>query len=209
MNSPQPDLLLTLQAIRLAGLANETAILDRVFASAEQLDKHLRSAAESGSIDRLEFADLGGFVLTESGRAQLKHLLAAEVAAAGAADVLGSVIAEFEKINGPFVETVSRWQLDQPPDSDLPALLAELDAFAGQLRQVLAPLTGKLPRFARYPAQFDQAVSKSKAEGFSWVTGVGKLSAHTVWAEVHADLLSTADRPRGQTRSASSAGDQK
>ena len=120
-------------------------------------------------------------------------------------------------INERFVEVVPRWQLRSTAPTQGPAgadeaeevdaLLTELEKLGRRLRSLLVELIAHLPRFGRYPAQYDAAVHRARTDGLGWVTGVGILSCHALWAELHQDLRSTAggDRPaepenRGERR---------
>lgn len=204
--------LLTLHAVRLAGLADEEAVLDRALLGDQRVREALQLASADGLVQHLTVGEHGGWVLTAGGSSHLGSLLAQEVDGADAHGVLAATLEEFEVINGPFVKRVARWQLrstsgvargfDSADDAAVAALLAGLAESGAELRRVLADLTPVLPRFGRYPAQFAAALERAHLEGLRWITGVGRLSCHTVWAEVHQDLLSSL----GRTRSTESAG---
>lgn len=198
--------LLTVHALRLAGFADEEGIADRALLPDHRIRRVLDDAARAGHARTMSFADAHGWILTESGRIHLASLLEAEVEEAGARTVLNAVIERFDAINGEFVETVSRWQLRSTASTGAPptgadaqafdALLSHLSAFGDELDIVLAALVSVLPRFGRYPVQYALAVRRAQDEGLRWVTGVGLLSCHLVWAELHQDLLSTLGRER-------------
>ncbi|MGM7666715.1 hypothetical protein [Microbacterium sp. A93] len=76
-------------------------------------------------------------------------------------------------------------------------MLRELNEQGESLGHLLEDLTHRLPRFTRYPRQFAAAVQKARASEDRWVAGVGILSCHTVWAELHQDLLASLGRARG------------
>lgn len=203
------DRLLTLHAVRLAGFADEEALADRALLPLEEIRIALEGAARDGELETMSFADARGWILTESGLSRLADLLEEEASAAEAQGVVARTVTAFEDpqgINARFVETVSQWQLQSTAPTQgstvadgkqgADALLAELAAFGGQLRLMLTELIEHLPRFGRYPAQYDLAVSRARAEGLGWVTGVGILSCHVVWAELHQDLRSTAGGDR-------------
>lgn len=207
--------LLSLQALRLAGFADVDAIADRALLPADEIRTVIDRATRAGLVEPLSFAEAHGWILTDTGRSHLSVLLAHDVDRAGAREVLTSATAEFERpagINARFIEKISIWQLrstssvQAPPDADadgaqeLDQLCAALIALGRELRSLLAPLIDCLPRFGRYPAQYDIAVRRARTEGLRWVTGVGVLSCHGVWAELHQDLRSSV----GEDRSAES-----
>ncbi|MGO1227969.1 hypothetical protein ACT3SQ_11150 [Brachybacterium sp. AOP42-C2-15] len=196
--------LLTLQALRLAGFADADVIADRALLPADEILTVIDQATRTGLVEPLSFAEAHGWILTDLGRAHLSVLLARDVDGAGAREVLSATSTEFERpagINARFVETVSMWQLRSTspvqavPDAEgareLEQLLTALTALGRELRSLLAPLLNCLPRFGRYPAQYDIAVGRARTEGLRWVTGVGVLSCHAVWAELHQDLRSS------------------
>ena len=189
--------LLALQSIRLAGVADEDAVLDRALIGEGKLQAAIAAAVTRGWIEHLEFADFGGWTITEDGRARLADLLAEELEAAGAGPVATAALAEFEVVNADFVARVGRWQLmDQGSAPDLGDFLGELARLGSGMRRSIGDLIAALPRFGRYPVQYDAAVERAGTEGLRWITGVGLLSAHVVWAELHQDLLSTLGRSR-------------
>ena len=201
----QPELLV-LQSVRLTGVADRDAIVDRAFVADAVLDRTLSRAEAAGHIERFTFGDSSGWIITESGSLRLATLLRAEAARGDAGRVLGATLDAFDPLNDRFVGTVSRWQLQSTSAAttgfgtsgtdDVAALLSSLSSMGGELRQVLAPLIVTLPRFGRYPAQFQAAIERARDDGLRWVTGVGLLSCHVLWAELHQDLLSSLGRDR-------------
>ncbi|WP_114855017.1 hypothetical protein [Brachybacterium sp. YJGR34] len=187
--------LLTLQALRLAGYADEEGVADRALLRAADLRAVLAAARDAGHVESMSVGGSSGWLPTEHGLEHLRGLLAAEADRDGGRPVLDTAAARFEEINGPFVETVSRWQLRSTAAGsaeDAPEeLLAPLGEHGAALRSVLADLVAIRPRFGRYPAQYDLALRRARTEGLGWVTGVGILSCHVVWAELHQDLLSS------------------
>ena len=67
-------------------------------------------------------------------------------------------------------------------------LLVELQGSLGDLEKRLVDV---LNRFAGYQARFASAIDRVRAGNLKWVTGVGIDSCHTVWMELHEDLLAT------------------
>lgn len=195
-----------LQAIRLAGMADRDAILDRAFVPDEMLDDLVTQAQVAEHVEWFSFGDSSGWIITEAGAARLAVLLRDETADRSALAVLEATLDAFEPLNTQFVETVSRWQLQSTsPEATgsatadpehIDALLTTLTSIEAGLREVLAELISVLPRFGRYPSQFTAALDRARREGLGWVTGIGLLSCHVVWAELHQDLLSSACRNR-------------
>lgn len=195
-----------LQAVRLAGVADTDAILDRTFLSDEALAGILAASDSRGAVEQFTFGDTSGWIITEAGSARLATLLSDEVAGHHATAVLEATLEAFEPLNDRFVGLVSRWQLESTSSAStgfgaadsaqVEELLSALTAVGLELRATLADLIRALPRFGRYPAQYAAAVDRARHDGLRWITGVGLLSCHVVWAELHQDLLSSLGRNR-------------
>ena len=198
--------LLVLQAVRLAGVADTDAVLDRTFLSDEAAARVLAEVDSLGAVEQFSFGDTSGWLITEAGSARLATLLSDEVASRDATAVLVATLDAFEPLNDRFVGLVSRWQLESTSSAstgfgstgtaEVDELLTSLTSVGADLRATLADLTRALPRFGRYPAQYAAAVDRARHDGLRWITGVGLLSCHVVWAELHQDLLSSLGRDR-------------
>lgn len=198
--------LMILQAVRLAGVADTDAVLDRAFVADKEVDQVLAEAEAGGLVEPFTFGDSTGWVITEAGSARLAELLRHEVARHDAGPTLETTLEAFEPLNGQFVGLVSTWQLQSTSatttgfgaasTSEVQGFLSSLSVLGSDLRTVLEGLVDVLPRFGRYPAQYASALERAGQDGLRWVTGVGLLSCHVVWAELHQDLLSTLGRSR-------------
>ena len=77
---------------------------------------------------------------------------------------------------------------DPAYDASVLAELAELDA---GVQPICAELAGAIDRFAVYGPRFDLALEKLRAGELEWFTKPVMESYHTVWFELHEDLLAT------------------
>lgn len=188
--------LLALQSLRLAGAADAERIADRSFLPADLIEDQLRAAQAAGQVEAVELGPSRFLVLTEPGRSRLRTLLADDLEAADARETLRAVLEDFEQgLNDEMVRAVSEWQRSAP-SAPQDELLGTLVRLGSGLQDVLGPLVAELPRFGRYPAQYGIALRRAQDGELLWIAGVGILSCHTVWAELHQDLLSTLDRER-------------
>lgn len=197
------DELLVLHAVRLAGFADDEAVTDRVDSPTVAIGDTLRDLTVRGLIEHMSFADTGGWILTEAGKLRDGELLALELQASGSGPVLRSTIEDFESsANARLVTVVTDWQLQSATERSDSAVevMRELTALADELTTLMTGLVEQLPRFGRYPRQFSAAVARARAGDHEWVAGVGRLSGHTVWAELHQDLLSSLGRGRSAER---------
>ncbi|OBK11557.1 hypothetical protein [Mycobacterium asiaticum] len=132
--------------------------------------------------------------ITPEGRARLSELLAAERQGIDAA-VLTAAYDEFRSVNTEFKALVTDWQLkDGQPnnhdDADYDAaVLARLDGVHRRVLPIIATVTEQLPRLAGYPVKLTAALKKVKAGENAWLTRPLIDSYHTVWFELHEELI--------------------
>ncbi|OBI87165.1 hypothetical protein [Mycobacterium asiaticum] len=170
-----PDLAATLAA---SSAADETAVAETV-----------RQLAATGLLVE------GPTVrITAEGRARLAELLTAERDGADAT-VLATKYAEFGLVNTDFKTLITDWQLrDGQPNSHDDAeydaaVLARLDAVHERVLPIIAAVTAQLPRLAGYPAKLSAALDKVKRGEIAWLTRPLIDSYHTVWFELHEELI--------------------
>lgn len=205
MSAPE---LLVLHAVRLAGMADDTAVARRTGLEPHLVTELLRDDEAYGWVTYVEFAGTGGWAITERGRERDAANLADELRATGSRPAVVAANSAFEPLNARLVRACTDWQL-RPTDGDRFAandhtdaawdnhVLDELSALAGDLRLLVTELAGALPRFAGYDDRFGYAVARARSGHPEWVAGVGIPSCHAVWMELHEDLLSTLGIPRG------------
>jgi hypothetical protein len=76
-------------------------------------------------------------------------------------------------------------------------VLAELADLGDELIDVAAVLSGRLDRFAGYDQRYGAALTRAVNGEPAWVTRPRVDSCHTVWMELHEDLLATLGIDRG------------
>jgi pyruvate,orthophosphate dikinase len=196
-----------LTLLRLVGLKGR--------ASAEVLGESLSLSADAvtasyqGSCDRGLCARAGPSLrLTPAGRARVAELLAEERAQADRSAV-AALYQEFCGFNAEVKEIMTAWQLKregvandhQDPGYDHAVLqrLADLHRRVNPLLQRLGALA---PRLAAYAVRLDRAAERIGAGDHSYVARLIADSYHTVWFELHEDLISLA----GLTREATARG---
>lgn len=190
--------LIVLHAVRLAGFADTDAVAARVGVAESVILEILRVLESRRQVERFTFADAGGWILTEAGKERDVELLREDVEGSEVRRVLEATANNFESVNSRFVHLISQWQLQSSScGSDISSGVArELAEIAKTLSDLMAELVENLPRFGRYPSQFSTALEKARSGETQWIAGVGRLSCHTVWAELHEDLLSSLGRDR-------------
>jgi hypothetical protein len=134
--------------------------------------------------------------------------LAAELDAAGARSFVRDAYARFEPLNDRLLRACTDWQLRPGPDDPLAAndhtdqlwdhyVLDELSLISEFLRLLGAGLGQRLARMGGYHDRFATALQRSKRGEHEWVAKPRADSCHTVWMELHEDLLATLGLERG------------
>lgn len=189
--------LVVLHTVRLAGFTQEAGIAERARLTTTEVRPVLETLEDQGYVERFSFADTTGWILTTAGLQHDAALLVQDLAGSGAGSTLHRTVAGFEDLNARFVRVVTEWQL-QPAGTEAgqdgtagAEVLGELVDLEPLLADLLADLVTVLPRFARYPAQYREALRRARGGDVRWIAGVGILSCHVVWTELHQDLLST------------------
>jgi pyruvate,orthophosphate dikinase len=158
--------------------------------------------------DGLAEMGAGQFRLTADGRAVARELIAGDRAAWGADDALAALDA-FLALDHRAKETVTAWQMREVDGAQvlndhadaaydgwvlagLVALHADADAWLG-------PLTAGLPRLATYRARLRRAADLAAGGDHRYIASPRPDvdSFHSVWFELHEDLILLAGRNRG------------
>lgn len=185
-----PDLDL-LRLIGIKGRAAHDALAAGVGAAVEPVAARCEELVARG----LCAATPIGVRLTPEGRQHLDGLLATERRAVDRAQI-ASVYAEFCAFNGDLKEIVTAWQMKDPAtvndhaDTDYDgAVLARLSELHRAVQPLLRRIGDVAPRLARYSARFAQAIERIAAGDHAWVARPVLDSYHTVWFELHEDLI--------------------
>jgi hypothetical protein len=206
--SSAPELLV-LHAVRIKGMADTGEVARRFSLGRDVVEELLLDYEASGWVQRVAFADARGWTLTEAGRAENGRRLSAELEETGAHDPIAASHSTFVKLNARLLSTVTNWQI-RPTSWDAMAsndhddtqwddrVLNGLAGLLRRLRPVCAELTETLARFAGYPERLEAALEQVDHGQRAWVDQPGMDSFHTVWMELHEDLLATLGLERGQ-----------
>lgn len=194
--------LLVLHAVRVMGMADDSAIVRRTGLDPPVVAELLLDEEACGFVGRAGFADVSGWALTDSGRREDSRRLADELASSGARVAISAVNDAFGEVNTRFLATVTDWQIRPQPWDRMAAndhsdwrwddrVVDELQGYLGRLRPLCARLTEALDRFGGYDERYAAALARVTAGERSWVDEPGTQSCHRVWVELHEDLLST------------------
>jgi hypothetical protein len=200
--------LLCLHAVRLAGMATTEAVADRFALRRGEAEELLLDFQAYGWLTWVDFAGTYGWTLSSAGRAANERRLARELVETGTAAAVRDVYDRFLPHNARLQKACTDWQLRPTPADPLAendhldpvwdrSVLDALDVLDTVLVRLVADLTVALDRFAGYDDRFDRALGRAQAGDHAWVTGVRIDSCHTVWMELHEDLLATLGIARG------------
>jgi len=200
--------LLVLHAVRLAGMADDHQVAARYGLDQAATSELLLDLQAYGWVSRVDFAGTGGWTLTDTGRRRNEQQLAAELARVGAAAVVAAVHRDFLPSNARLLRATTDWQLrpsasdplapNRHDDPDWDArVIDDLTRIGDDLDELEPRLTARLSRFAEYHARFTGALTRVRDGDDSWVTRIREDSCHTVWMELHEDLIATLGLQRG------------
>lgn len=164
----------------------------------------------AGPVDELVAADLlvdAPMVrLTDAGRARLAELLVAERASVDPV-AAAQVYERFLVVNAGVKPLISQWQLtrDAAGPGDVAAVLDRLDELHRDVLPVIDAASGLVARLAVYGERLHGALHRARDGDMSWLTRPMVDSYHTVWFELHEELLGLAGRTRASEAESGSA----
>ncbi len=194
-------------ALRLKGMAAVDAIADVSGASAAEVTSAVQEMVDAGyAVDSPR-----GFRLTPEGKAWTDELLGAERQNVDT-DAMNGIYERFCDHNDVFKQLITDWQIkdvggeqvpndhtDEAYDQAIFDRLADLDA---AVAPVFADAAAQAPRLSRYLDRFAAALAAVQAGDTSMVAHPLKDSYHTVWFEMHEELILVSGRNRADEAAA-------
>lgn len=191
--------LLVLHGLRLKGHAAAAALAESAGIATTEVESWLERLAADGLVVHRETPE--GWSLTPAGRAEQARLVGREIDAAGVRPAIEGAYARFRALNGAVLDACSRWQVREIAGTDVvndhrdPAydarVVDDLAALHSRVEPLCDDLAGALERYRPYGDQLSRAVAKVEAGERDWFTKPRLPSYHTVWFELHEDLLTT------------------
>ena len=202
-HSTGPDLLV-LHALRCIGFAGTARVAAATGLAEPEAESELIDLGVAGLVTHLSGA-FGGWGLTEAGRAVDAERIAGELEEAGTRTTVAEAYDGFLGLNPELLDLCTAWQLrsvdgaalandhsDPAYDARVLNRLTDLDRRA---QAVLAELTAAMLRFRRYRVRLSDALGRARSGALEYVTD-STASYHTVWFQLHEDLLATLGIPR-------------
>ena len=190
------DELTLLQAVRLKGRVRPTDLAATLDEDEASVDTAVKELAEAGLL--LEGKTVR---LSPDGRERLSELLGDERRGIDAA-AMARAYDEFRTVNREFKSLVTEWQLRDGEPNDHAnaeydaAVLGRLDTVQTSVLPILGAASTQLPRLAAYSAKLSAALNNIHAGDTTWFTRPLIDSYHTVWFELHEELIGAAGLTR-------------
>jgi hypothetical protein len=202
-----------LQAIRVRGNATTADLSDATRLDADDVAERVEAFEREGWV-RFRAGAMGGWALTGDGRAEGERRAAAELDEAGVRPAVEDGYRQFRALNPSLLQVCTDWQLrsdtgdpaqaaandhqDSAYDAAVIARLADID---DAVQPICRQLAGALDRFAGYAERFGRALARVRDGENDWFTRPTIDSYHTVWFELHENLLATLGIERGKETS--------
>ena len=200
MSPPSDPRLLVLRGLRLKGVVPLDGLADATGLPAADVEPVLDALAGDGFVV-LRTDALAGWTLTPAGRRELERLLADEVDAAGAREAVTGAYQRFRALNAGVLDVCSQWQVrdvdgrpvvnDHTDAAYDEAVIADLARIQHAADPLCDDLAAALDRFRSYGPALRRAVRRVEDGDGDWFTKPVMPSYHTVWFELHEDLLAT------------------
>lgn len=188
--------LAVLQAFRLKGRVQPDGLAETLRADPAGVDNAVARLTATGLLvgDKL-------LQLSSTGRDRLGGLLAEERKNIDAG-ALAAAYNDFRAVNSDFKSAVTDWQLKagQPNSHDDieydGAIVARIEAVHRRVVPIVSAVAAELPRLSNYLVKLQRALDKVKAGDTAWLTRPLIDSYHTVWFELHEELIGAAGLTR-------------
>jgi len=184
--------------LHLKTISAPDALAACLLASEEVLQPVVDRLTEQGLLGRAA----GALLLTEAGTARAEELAKADRERWGAEPAAAALDA-FLPLDQRMKTTVTAWQMrdeqtvnDHTDEAYDATVLADLRSLHADVAGWLRSLGDAVPRFGQYLARFDRAVAAVDAGDARFVASPRVDSYHSVWFELHEDLIRLAGRTR-------------
>lgn len=132
----------------------------------------------------------GMWQLTESGEEAVSQFRKLEVK--NKERELEAIYERFDKENSIFKRIVSEWQAER----DDQKALEGLEGVHIRISEIFQELSRLIPRYEIYPSRFNKALKNFKDGKTEYLAKYSVDSYHTIWFELHEDLLNLLGKER-------------
>lgn len=188
------------QHLVLHGLAIKKYALPDAIASLLGLPEDRVKVVLQEGVARGTVTDVGGkYAVSPAARVSLRSNYGRFYSSLRSSEEFREAYLAFEKVNTDLKALITDWQTlkiggklvpndhsDEAYDEQVLKRLAKLHANA---EKVLNALAAVLPRMEIYLQKLEEALEKAEEGDIAWVSDAKTESYHTVWFELHEDLL--------------------
>lgn len=206
MSAPSDPRTLVMHGLRLKGFAEAASVAEVVAVPEAQAKPELDALVAEG-LATYRDGRISGFSLTPAGRADHAGRLSGELDAHGVRAAIEATYRRFLAHNGELLAVCTAWQLRDIDGGSAPndhsdsaydaGVIAQLAGLHSVVEPICADLAASLDRYSRYGPQLSHALERVQAGDIEWFTKPMVASYHTVWFELHEDLLATLGIERG------------
>lgn len=203
--------LLVLAALRVAAPLDADGVAMRAGLPMAEAEAILAELEGAGLAD-VRGGSLPGWLLTPAGRAEAGRLLSDELDRESVRPGMLAAYAWFTGLNARLLPLCTRWQLRSIGDERVVndhtdpvydrAIVAELEAFDVEAAELCGELHSLLGRFAGYLPRLERSLDRVRLGDHDWFTSPSVDSYHSVWFELHENLLATLGIERAAERAA-------
>lgn len=186
------------QTIDVAGVA------ETIGAPEDAVGAELEAAIERGDLLRIRTSML----VSEPGQALLAQEYERRYGALREDPRFAAALDRFETVNKQLLAVMSDWQTVSVGESRVPndhsdqdydaAVIGRVGDTVDRVERVLAPFSEAEPRIGRSCERLGSAVDRALAGESEYVSGITVPSVHTVWFQLHEDLLRLMGRERDE-----------
>ena len=186
---------LAFHGLAIKRLANAAAVADLVGLPEDAVSAELTKAVATGRAMEAK----GGFTLAPLARVALEASYGGLYGALREDAAFEAAYQRFEIVNRSLKQVITDWQTmevrgervanDHSDDAYDQKIIDRLAGIHETIEPVLRALAAKLPRLGVYPKKLTAALEQTEDGDVAWVSDIRRESYHTVWFELHEDLL--------------------
>ena len=206
MSTPSEPRTLVMHGLRLKGFAEPAGVGEAVGVPESDAKPVLDQLVTEG-LATYRDGKLSGFSLTKDGRVEHARLLSEELDRTGTRAAVDDAYRRFLQLNTELLGVCTEWQLrdvagqstvnDHSDAAYDAAVVDKLAALHARVEPICDALGEALDRYAGYGARLAAALQRVRSGESDWFTKPMIPSYHTVWFELHEDLLATLGIERG------------
>jgi len=198
------NLHLVLHGLAVKKHADAAAIAEFAGIAPNAAAKLLADAVARGRVIEAQ----GKFMLAPLARVSLLGEYSREYAALRTSTTFLAAYEAFERINTSLKALITDWQTmtvggsrvpntHSDPDYDL-GVIDRLGQLHERADRILAKLASEIPRFEYYRRHLHEALERAEGGAIEWISDARILSYHTLWFELHEDVLRILGRQRSE-----------